>query len=76
MDVFGVVVIVVSVTAAVAAVVSYVRADRLYRAIGRSGGIWIAHEDEDRIPDDVTREELLRMLGMTAERSSRRERDN
>jgi hypothetical protein len=50
-DAFGTVVIVVSVVAAVVSVSLFLRADRLYRQIGRLGLFSVDHDDEpNRVP--------------------------
>jgi hypothetical protein len=75
MDVFGVVVIVVSVAAAVVAALSYVRANRLFQQIGRMGALWIDERDRMSFEDYEAIEEEMRQTleAISAEREARGE---
>lgn len=75
MELFGVVVVIVSVAAAVVSVVAYLRADRLYRQIGRSGSIWVDQRDRMSFEDYEAIEEEMRQTleAISAERQARGE---
>jgi hypothetical protein len=63
MDAFGVVVIVVSVSAAIVAALSYVGANRLYQQIGRAGDLWVDEDgDEEKTRREIIREEVREAL--------------
>jgi hypothetical protein len=71
-DAFGTVVIVVSVVAAVVAVWLFLRADRLYRQIGRLGLFSLDHDDEpDGVPREAIRAEVERQLEARSRRLMR-----
>ena len=76
MDAFGVVVIVVSVTAAVVALLAYRGADRRYREIGRMGRMSLDDRDPNRFESyDAIREEMRQTReAIAAERRARGER--
>jgi hypothetical protein len=74
-DAFGVVVIVVSATAAVVALLAYRGADRRYREIGRMGRMPLDDRDPNRFESyDAIREEMRQTReAIAAERRARGE---
>jgi hypothetical protein len=60
-DVFGTVVIVVSVTCAIISAVLFMRASRLYSLIGRQGALWVEEGDDDARREAI-REEVRQAL--------------
>jgi hypothetical protein len=68
MEAFGVVVIVVSVTAAVIALVAYMRANRLYEQIGRTGQMWLDARDRATTEEWEAIEEEVRQALDTVSR--------
>jgi hypothetical protein len=60
MEAFGIVVIVVTVVSAAVSVLFYVRADRLYRQIGRLGQLWLDEREEARRAAEGAEDEDLR----------------
>jgi hypothetical protein len=74
-DAFGVVVIVVSATAAVVALLAYRGADRRYREIGRMGRMSLDDRDPNRFESyDAIREEMRQTReAIAAERRARGE---
>jgi hypothetical protein len=75
MDLFGAIVIAVSVTAAVVAVLAYVGANRLFQQIGRMGAVWVDERDRTSVEDYETIEEEMRQTleAISAERQARGE---
>jgi hypothetical protein len=74
-EVFGIVVITISVVAAVVAALSYVGASRLYRQIGRAGGLLPDEDDDEGMTRrEIIREEVRRALDGGTPRAERRVR--
>jgi|1186.fasta_scaffold177862_2 hypothetical protein len=63
MEAFGILVIVVTVASAVISVVFYLRADSLYKQIGRLGELWLdASENPNGPTREASREDLRQMV--------------
>jgi len=75
MEAFSILVIVVTVASAVVSVVFYVRADRVYRQIGRLGELWLdSSENPDERERDASREDLREMVDAVSRARSRADR--
>jgi hypothetical protein len=75
MDIFGLVVVVVSVLAAAVSVLAYARADRLYERIGRTGALWF-DKDEGLSPDasELIQQEVEQTLAAISARRGQQPR--